>query len=475
MREVEGLKSYREKRDFRRTPEPAGGKEPAQGEALFVIQKHSARREHYDLRLQVNNVLKSWAVPKGPSTDPSQKRLAVATDDHPLEYADFEGVIPKGEYGAGKMIVWDTGSYRNITKKAGKVIPIADAIEHGHIAVWLEGKKLKGGFALNRFRTGPKEQWLLVKMDDQGADRDDALLQARPESVLTQRSLEEVGASQDENNEIHIERAVKLVEKLTGSKQSKPDSMPSHLDPMLALLSRMPRDVQAFAFEYKWDGIRALCYWDGEPIRLEGRNELDITFRWPELMKLGEVFGPTAVILDGGIVALDSKNRVSFALLSRRMHLGSKPTAAQIRSVPIVYMIFDILYLKDRSLINLSYMDRRSILKELSLSGDKWQIPDAVSEDPEVILEAALVGQRQGCQLLPGKRLAVARFGWQILPVRCGCQLLPGKRLAVACMDGQFSFSGNAHFSVFGRQRVASYHDRVRSRSRGAGHLAAMH
>ena len=139
----ESLKSYREKRDFRRTPEPAGKARAGRKGPVFVIQKHDARRLHYDLRIEVNGVLKSWAIPKGPSTDPAEKRLAVATEDHPMEYAEFEGSIPKGEYGAGEMIVWDTGHYRNITEKNGKSIPVEAAIEHGHLAK-LEGQKLRG-------------------------------------------------------------------------------------------------------------------------------------------------------------------------------------------------------------------------------------------------------------------------------------------------------------------------------------------
>jgi DNA ligase D-like protein (predicted 3'-phosphoesterase) len=192
MKASDKLRKYRERRDFQRTPEPAGEKRLALAGPIFVIQKHDARNLHYDLRLEVNDVLKSWAVPKGPSVDPAQKRLAVSTEDHPLEYADFEGSIPKGEYGAGKVIVWDTGPYKNITEKNGKTVPVEDAIQHGHLAVWLEGKKLRGGFALTRFRTDPREQWLLVKMKDEGADPDNDPLVDQPQSVLTGRTLEEM-------------------------------------------------------------------------------------------------------------------------------------------------------------------------------------------------------------------------------------------------------------------------------------------
>ena len=188
----DSLKDYQEKRDFKRTPEPAGGRGPGSGEPIFVIQKHAARRLHYDFRLEVDGVLKSWAIPKGPSTDPQDKRLAVPTEDHPLEYAGFEGVIPEGEYGGGTVLVWDTGIYRNLTEKKGEAIPMGQAVAHGHVKVWLEGRKLKGGYALTRFKTGKDESWLLVKADDGEADPRRNPVADEPQSVLTGRTIEEV-------------------------------------------------------------------------------------------------------------------------------------------------------------------------------------------------------------------------------------------------------------------------------------------
>lgn len=167
MRKSDSLKAYREKRNFEQTPEPSGEKTPAADKKpIFVIQKHQARTLHYDFRLEAGGVLKSWAVPKGPSTDPSVKRLAVPTEDHPLEYAGFEGAIPPGQYGAGKVEIWDSGTYRNLKFRDGREIPPEQAIEEGHITFWLEGKKLKGGYALTRTGRGKEERWLLVKMRD---------------------------------------------------------------------------------------------------------------------------------------------------------------------------------------------------------------------------------------------------------------------------------------------------------------------
>jgi len=164
------------------------------GEELpwFVIQKHDATRLHYDLRLEVDGVLKSWAVPRGPSTNPQDKRLAVQVDDHAFDYLDFEGVIAEQRYGSGAVIVWDIGQYRNLNEEDGGPIPMADAIEAGHAKFWLEGVKLTGGFALTRTDDGPKPQWLLVKIRDEAARAGADLVRTRPESVLSGRTVEDL-------------------------------------------------------------------------------------------------------------------------------------------------------------------------------------------------------------------------------------------------------------------------------------------
>lgn len=185
------LDEYRRKRNLRKSPEPAG-ESKSSGRTRFVIQKHDASRLHYDFRLEADGVLKSWAVPKGPSTDPREKRLAMPTEDHPLEYIEFEGVIPEGHYGAGSVIVWDTGEYRNLSTKKGTEIPIRDALDRGHATVWLEGEKLNGGYALTRVAKGKDERWILVKMKDEAADARRNPVKTQPESVLTGRTVEEV-------------------------------------------------------------------------------------------------------------------------------------------------------------------------------------------------------------------------------------------------------------------------------------------
>jgi DNA ligase D-like protein (predicted 3'-phosphoesterase) len=159
---------------------------------IFVVQKHDASSLHYDFRLEVEGVLKSWAVPKGPSTDPGDKRLAMPVEDHSLDYADFEGVIPKGQYGAGTVIVWDTGGYRNLNEEEGRELPMKEALERGHAVFSLEGRKLRGAYALTRIATGGEERWLLVKKRGEGADARRNPVATQPESALTGRTIEQV-------------------------------------------------------------------------------------------------------------------------------------------------------------------------------------------------------------------------------------------------------------------------------------------
>jgi len=190
---------YTAKRDFDRTPEPEGGKGRSGERPIFVVQEHDARQLHYDFRLEIDGVLKSWAVPKGPSTDPREKRLATPTEDHPLDYAAFEGVIPEGEYGAGTVLVWDTGPYENISEKDGEPIEAAGALEKGHLSVRLFGKKLRGGYTLVRMGDAADADWLLIKMRDDEADARRNPVSTEPESVRSGRTIEEVGQEAEDD------------------------------------------------------------------------------------------------------------------------------------------------------------------------------------------------------------------------------------------------------------------------------------
>jgi DNA ligase D-like protein (predicted 3'-phosphoesterase) len=186
------LESYRERQAVRPMLEPSSIIEKLSSKPMFVVQKHQASTLHYDFRLEVNGILKSWAVPRGPSIDPRQKRLAIPMEDHPLDYAGFEGVIPGGRYGAGVVLTWDTGTYRNMKlDKDNCEIPLIEAIKGGHATFWLEGEKLKGGYALTRINRSGKERWLLVKMDDDKADANSDPVHTAPESVLSGRNIED--------------------------------------------------------------------------------------------------------------------------------------------------------------------------------------------------------------------------------------------------------------------------------------------
>ena len=191
------LERYRAKRDFAKSSEPEGAGGPRGRGSVFVIQKHDATSLHYDFRLEVDGVLKSWAVPKGPSTDPREKRLAIRTEDHPLDYAEFEGVIPEGEYGAGSVLIWDRGTYRNITEKDDGLRAMEDALADGHVLVWLDGEKISGGYALQRI-DDEKDQWLLIKMDDAEADARRNPVSTEPRSVVSGRDLDEISGEEGE-------------------------------------------------------------------------------------------------------------------------------------------------------------------------------------------------------------------------------------------------------------------------------------
>jgi len=193
------LKEYKGKRDFTKTPEPEGRSRKSSRRPIFVIQQHDASRMHFDFRLEVDGVMASWAVPKGLSTDPRDKRLAVRTEDHPLDYADFEGIIPEGEYGAGVVIVWDTGEYENMSQKEGRQVSLKKALEEGHARVRLYGKKLKGGFSLIQTKMrGDEKNWLVIKEADDHADARRNPVSTEPKSVLSGKTIREMAEAMEE-------------------------------------------------------------------------------------------------------------------------------------------------------------------------------------------------------------------------------------------------------------------------------------
>ncbi len=199
---IMGNKDYKEKRDFDKTDEPKGKKKKSSGkDPIFVIQKHDASNLHYDLRIEIDGTLKSWSIPKGPSTDPDEKRMMIPTEDHPLDYADFEGVIPEDEYGGGTVMIWDKGTFKNIKENDdGESISLKDSYEMGTVEIYLKGEKLKGGYALVEMKSGNMEgNWLLIKMNDEEADARRNPVSTEKKSVETGRTLKEIEKEESED------------------------------------------------------------------------------------------------------------------------------------------------------------------------------------------------------------------------------------------------------------------------------------
>jgi bifunctional non-homologous end joining protein LigD len=343
------LKEYEGKRSFERTPEPRGGTKPKRARGnRFVIHEHHARRLHWDLRLEHEGALASWALPKGVPQDPKQNRLAVRTEDHPLEYLEFEGDIPKGEYGAGTIAIWDRGTYETEKFRDDEVI------------VSFAGEQVRGKYAL--FQTDG-DNWMIHRMDPP----------------------------------VDPER----------------EPMPRHLKPMLATLTtRLPHDEDAWAYELKWDGVRAIAYCEGGHLRLESRNLREITPQYPELRPLAAVLGAREAVLDGEAVAFDEDGRPSFERLQSRINLASEAAVRRkMADVPVTYLIFDLLYLDGHTLVDLPYTERRERLEALELEGSHWQTPRHHRGEGKALLRLTqerdlegLVAKRLDSRYLPGRR-----------------------------------------------------------------------
>jgi bifunctional non-homologous end joining protein LigD len=361
------LKEYRAKRDFDATSEPSGGRgaekskakkpttKPAAKKASakkraaskrteqaprFVVHEHSATRLHWDLRLERDGVLASWAVPKGLPSAPKENHLAVWTEDHPLEYVDFHGEIPKGQYGAGTMKIWDHGTYEVLKWEPRK------------IEVALHGERVDARYALFPISSPPAEgerpkEWMIHRMDPPA--------------------------------------------------DAAREPMPEHVKPMLARTGSLPRSDEGWTYEIKWDGVRAVAYSTPGELRLESRNLKEITGSYPELGRLNRALSSHQAILDGEIVAFDEHGRPSFAALQRRMHVGSPAQAKRLaKAAPVTYMIFDLLWLDGHPLMGLRYEERHELLVTLALSGESWQTPDRLQGRGRDVLKATAEQQLEG-------------------------------------------------------------------------------
>jgi len=338
------LDRYRKKRDFDLTPEPEPGLTgPGSGLPRFVVQEHHARRLHWDLRLEHDGVAASWAIPNGIPLSPKENRLAVHTEDHPLEYLEFKGEIPAGQYGAGTMGIWDHGTYE------------LHKFDEKKVEVTFFGERLRGRYGIFPIGRSAAEanSWMIHRMDPP----DDPARVAMPEA----------------------------------------------LKPMLARAGEMPLEPERWSFEVKWDGVRALAYAKPGRLKLESRNGNDITAGYPEVRGLIDQLGMREAVLDGELVAFDAEGKPSFGRLQERMHVREGRALARLqKSVPVVFAIFDLLYLDGESLMALPYSERRARLIELELNGPAWRVPDNHPGEGARLLAATAA---QGLEGIVAKRL----------------------------------------------------------------------
>ncbi len=392
----QALDRYAAKRTFTRTPEPGPVLPDSRGgPLLFLIQKHAARRLHYDFRLEVDGVLKSWAVPKGPSLQVGDKRLAVEVEDHPFEYASFEGVIPEKQYGAGNVIVWDCGVYSPdednqywFGKRREAEELMRDGIAKGKLSIFLRGEKLKGSYAL--VRTSTPKQWLLLKHRDRFADVNDVL--ARAQSVMSGYTLDDLEAG------VHPVRmdAVRLAP--TGPAEAVPKS----IAPMLAEIGEAPSSEPGWRYEPKLDGYRVIAFVQDGAVRLQSRRGIDLTVPFPEIVADLGAQAVDRMVLDGEIVALGPDGRPSFNALQNRVGLKAEHEIAEgRRRTPVVFMCFDLLHFAGLNLRGAPYSDRRRWLLQCLLPSSHLQVVH-VSDDAEGLYSASLDAGFEG---IVGKRI----------------------------------------------------------------------
>jgi bifunctional non-homologous end joining protein LigD len=463
------LDEYKRKRRFSETPEPPPKLDKSKGHR-FVVQRHRATRLHYDFRLEMEGVLKSWAVPKGPSLDPADKRLAMQVEDHPVSYFDFEGIIPEGNYGAGTVMVWDLGTWEPLSPETvnGKYVAASDAeaaamLKKGDFKFRLHGQKLNGDFALIHIkarRSGSKgREWLLIKKhDDHVVERFD--IEQYDKSVLTGRTMAQIAGDEGsaewlsskkvsrggakaawladtlarvdkkkkKSTAEHAETAEKTssitgaqtstkkksvagaphvsaiaesrsvtnpsansaisaVKDLTGAVKR---AMPIAITPMPASICEKPFDDPDWLFEIKWDGYRAVTFINDGDVRLVSRNQNDLTARFPEMRSLSQFVKAKTAILDGEVVVLDPEGRSSFSLMQQRTGLRSHGRQTTPRGdLPILYYVFDILYLDGYDLRRVALENRKRVLREILTDSEIVRYSDHFAGKGIALFEAA--------------------------------------------------------------------------------------
>jgi bifunctional non-homologous end joining protein LigD len=389
------LAEYRQKRHFDKTAEPSGSVAREAKARRFVIQKHAATRLHYDLRLEVGGVLKSWAVPKGPSLNPGDKRLAVHVEDHPLEYRKFEGVIPKGQYGGGEVIVWDKGTY----ELEGHLD--ADAqLARGELKFILHGKKVRGSFVLVELKNSKeKNEWLLIKHRDEFAD---PLWDAEKhaQSIVSGRTLEDVKLGRPARAPLDANK----ISSLPGARKAP---MPRSVSLTLASLSEKPFSNPDWLFEVKWDGVRGVAYLSNGEVAVRSRAGREISLEYPEVRDLANQLDATEAIVDGELVALDSAGRSNFQKLQNRAGVRN-PSQQLLETMPATYYAFDLLYCDGYDLRRVPLEQRKKVLKQILRPNDHIRYSEHEIEKGKELYEAA---RQQSLEGIIGKKRDSAYMG----------------------------------------------------------------
>jgi bifunctional non-homologous end joining protein LigD len=353
------LGDYSRKRKFAKTPEPPPPPAALAASAnRFCVQRHSARRLHYDLRLELNGVLLSWAVPKGPTLDPEEKRLAVHVEDHPIAYGEFEGTIPAGNYGAGSVLLWDRGTYELLGSHSAE-----KQLERGDFKFRLHGEKLMGEFALVKIKRSEKgNEWLLIKKKDFAAKL----------GWDAESDLRSVGGVSDPAL-------------LAGALEAK---VPVEVTPMMAFSSASLPQGPDWLYEIKWDGVRALCFLEGKKVRLTGRSGKAMEAQYPELAGIAQQLNARTAVLDGEIVAFDAKGVPSFAEIQPRIGARPQNVNALSKTNPVTFFAFDLVYLEGYDLRQVALIERKRMLSSRISAGGVLRFSEHFPEG-ENLLQAA--------------------------------------------------------------------------------------
>ena len=389
------LNEYVRKRSFQETPEPRPEEGTPAGGNSFCVQRHDATRLHYDFRLEIDGTLKSWAVPKGPTLDPTPKRLAAMVEDHPLEYGGFEGNIPAGNYGAGSVMLWDRGAYELLGDKSAR-----DQLARGDLKFRLHGEKLKGEFAIVLMKgRGKGNEWLLLKKKD---------VEARPgwdveqysHSVLTGRSQEEIAKELPPRKTVETPAKKKAAAARPAGVDPSVDPaslpgavrapMPTAILPMKSTLSEKPPKGDEWLFEIKWDGVRAICFIDGKQVRITSRTGSSCERQYPELSVIGHQISAKQAILDGEIAVLDKNGVSSFGLIQPRIAVADPNSVAHLaRRTPVTLFVFDLLYLDGYDLRGVPLVERKRALHSILQPSAVMRYSEHFVNNGDEMLQAA--------------------------------------------------------------------------------------